>query len=118
MEPYIKDAAYLVASLAESVAILIILLGVIKTTMFYLKSTSLFTFNLEVVSAVRLQLGSALSLSLEFLIGADILKTAITPSWNEIGMLGAIVLIRTLLNYFLTLELRPLVDKPEQFGER
>ena len=54
---------------------------------------------------VRLTLGKYLALALEFQVGADILSTAIAPSWEQIGKLGAIVVIRTLLNYFLTKEL-------------
>ena len=42
-----------------------------------------------------------LVLSLEFLVAADILKSAISPTWREIGQLAAIVAIRTFLNYSL-----------------
>lgn len=54
---------------------------------------------------VRLTLGKYLALALEFQVGADILSTAIAPSWEQIGKLAAIASIRTLLNYFLTKEL-------------
>ena len=54
---------------------------------------------------IRLTLGKYLALALEFQVGADILSTAIAPSWEQIGKLGAIALIRTVLNYFLTREL-------------
>ncbi len=50
---------------------------------------------------IRLHLGRWLALSLEFLLAADILRTAVAPTWNEIGQLAAIVIIRTVLNYFL-----------------
>ncbi len=50
---------------------------------------------------VRLTLARYLSLALEFQLAADILSTAISPSWNEIGKLGAIAVIRTGLNFFL-----------------
>jgi len=50
---------------------------------------------------VRLLLGRFLALGIEFQLGADILGTAVSPSWNEIGKLGAIAAIRTVLNYFL-----------------
>lgn len=106
MEVYIKEAAHLVALLAEAVAILIILVGIIKAIAFYFKSPLPYEFRADTVTALRSRLGSSLSLSLEFLIGADILRTAISPSWNDIGMLGAIVVIRTVLNYFLTEELK------------
>jgi uncharacterized membrane protein len=57
-------------------------------------------------NAVRLTLARYLALALEFQLGADILSTAIAPSWDQIGKLGAIAVIRTGLNYFLMREMR------------
>jgi uncharacterized membrane protein len=54
----------------------------------------------------RLQLGRYLALGLEFQLGADILGTAVSPTWTEIGKLGAIAGIRTILNYFLAQDLQ------------
>lgn len=56
--------------------------------------------------AIRLRLGRWLSVVLEFLLAADILRTAIAPTWNDIGKLAAIAGIRTALNYFLQREVR------------
>ena len=50
---------------------------------------------------IRIHLGLWLSLALELEVAADILRTAIAPSWNEIGKLASIVVLRTVLNYFL-----------------
>lgn len=55
---------------------------------------------------VRLVLARYLALALEFQLGADILSTAIAPSWDAIGKLGAIAVIRTVLNYFLEREMK------------
>jgi uncharacterized membrane protein len=54
---------------------------------------------------VRLSLARYLALALEFQLAADILGTAISPGWDQIGQLGAIAVIRTALNYFLTREM-------------
>lgn len=54
---------------------------------------------------IRLYLGRYLALGLEFQIGADILSTAVAPTLDAVLLLGAIVLIRTVLNYFLSKEL-------------
>ncbi len=54
---------------------------------------------------VRLRLGRWLAVSLEFETAADILRTAVAPTWNEIGQLAAIVVLRTALNYFLEQEI-------------
>jgi uncharacterized membrane protein len=58
----------------------------------------------EEVELIRLRLGRWLTLAIEFELAADILRTAVTPSWNEIGQLAAIVVLRTVLNYFLQRE--------------
>ena len=39
--------------------------------------------------------------ALTFQLGADIVMTSVAPSWEEIGRLGAVALIRTFLNFFL-----------------
>jgi uncharacterized membrane protein len=50
---------------------------------------------------VRLTLGRWLAVALEFELAADILNTAVSPTWNEIAKLAAIAILRTALNYFL-----------------
>lgn len=57
-------------------------------------------------TSTRLTLARYLALALEFQLGADILSTAIAPSWEQIGKLGAIAVIRTGLNHFLFLEMK------------
>ena len=54
----------------------------------------------------RVTFGSAVSVSLELLLGADVLATAVAPSWDDIGKLAAIAILRTALNYFLERELK------------
>ena len=61
---------------------------------------------LERYNEIRLALARHLALALEFQLGADILSTAVAPSWEQIGKLGAVAVIRTALNYFLMREMR------------
>jgi uncharacterized membrane protein len=63
---------------------------------------------------VRLTLGRFLALGLEFQLAADVLKTAVAPSWEEIGQLAAIAAIRTALNYFLG---REIAEEKRQIAE-
>ena len=53
-----------------------------------------------------------MSLGLEFLVGADILKTAVAPTWQDIGQLAAIIAIRTVVNFLLIWEM----EKMEKSG--
>jgi uncharacterized membrane protein len=55
---------------------------------------------------VRQELGSHLLLGLEIFIAADIISSVASPTWDKVGLLGAIVGIRTILSYFLTLEMK------------
>ncbi|MFN6571055.1 DUF1622 domain-containing protein [Dendronalium sp. ChiSLP03b] len=60
----------------------------------------------DATEAIRLQLGRVLALGLEFTVASDILRTAVAPTRQDILNLGAIVLLRTLLNYFLEREIQ------------
>jgi hypothetical protein len=51
--------------------------------------------------ALRLELGR----SLEFLLGVEMLRTEIEPSWDEIARLAVIAAIRTALHDFLQREI-------------
>ncbi|MEX0940831.1 MAG: DUF1622 domain-containing protein [Candidatus Babeliales bacterium] len=54
---------------------------------------------------IRLQFGDSVILGLEFMVGADIVGSLIDPDYYNLGLLAILVLIRTILSYFLNLEL-------------
>ena len=60
---------------------------------------------------LRVKFGSSLALALELLLAADILRTAVAPTWEDIGKLAAIAAIRTGLNYFLERELSKIESR-------
>ena len=57
--------------------------------------------------------GVWLLLGLQFALAADIVRSLISPSWNDIGQLAAIAVIRTFLNYFLEKDLSDVADSPQ-----
>ena len=65
------------------------------------------------MSEIRITLGRWLALALELALAADILRTVMIPTWDEIGKLGAIVVLRTVLNYFLEREIEQEQKKAE-----
>ena len=67
----------------------------------------------EEKDAVRITLGHWLTVAIEFELAADILRTAVAPTWNIIGQLAAIVVLRTVLNYFLQLEIARAAKRRE-----
>lgn len=87
----------------EVVGALIISLGILVAGSLLIKA--LLAQRTADFTAIRLTLARYLALALEFQLGADILSTAIAPSWEQIGKLGAIAVIRTALNFFLSKEM-------------
>lgn len=63
---------------------------------------------------IRLLLGRFLALGLEFQLASDVLSTAVSPTFVEIGKLAAIAAIRTVLNYFLAQD----IERAERMVER
>ena len=59
---------------------------------------------------IRINFGGSVAVALELLLGADVIATAVAPTWDDIGKLAAIATIRTALNYFLERDLNT-VDK-------
>lgn len=47
-----------------------------------------------------------LLLALEFFLAVDIIRTVTSPTWDSLGKLGALVVIRTVLSYFLNKEVK------------
>ena len=111
---YLKQITIWLASGTEAAAALIIALAAFEATV---RSLLLFVHRSarapgpdghdahDVKEEIRLKLGRWLALSLEFALAADILRTAVAPTWDEIGKLAAIAVLRTALNFFLQREI-------------
>ena len=67
----------------------------------------------------RANLGRGILLGLELLVGADIIATVTAPlTWESVGLLGAIVLIRTFLSFSLETEIEGVVPWRRRESER
>lgn len=55
---------------------------------------------------IRLAFARYLTLALELQLAADVLSTSVAPTWDRIGKLAAVAVIRTALNFFLNKEFR------------
>ncbi|MGC9357093.1 MAG: DUF1622 domain-containing protein [Anaerolineae bacterium] len=96
--------------IVEACGALVVFLGVLRTVYRYLR---VFLRRQTVnIATLRLQLGQSMVMGLEFQVAADILKTALSPSWNEVLLLAALIALRTLLNYLLEREVEHIgLDK-------
>jgi uncharacterized membrane protein len=104
IEGTVVNAVQWLRLIVETTGAAIIGLGVIAAAYQFVRA--LVPPQIESYNGIRLTLARYLALALEFQLGADILSTAIAPSWDQIGKLGAIAAIRTGINYFLMREMR------------
>jgi uncharacterized membrane protein len=92
--------------LVEAAAALVIFAGAVVGVVDFLRASVRLQRHPDGFSAVRLGLGRFLALGLEFQLASDLLRTAVAPSFDQIGKLAAVAAIRTALNFFLARELR------------
>jgi len=57
-------------------------------------------------TSLRLDLAKGIALSLEFKMGSEVLRTVIVREWEELGILGAVILLRGLLTFLIHWEIR------------
>jgi uncharacterized membrane protein len=105
MVEVVKSISTVVATCSEFAAVVVIVIGAIQAITAAVRE---FLRTKTPIAPLAVFRGFAgwLVLALEFLLAADILKSAISPTWNEIGQLAAIAAIRTFLNYSLGHDLR------------
>ena len=116
MEAILREFSAVIALLVEGVAVLLIAYGAAEA--FANSGRHFFrrTHDAGWRKALFVRFGIWLLLGLQFALAADIVRSVITPSWNDIGQLAAIAAIRTFLNYFLErdlAEVKPLQAQPE-----
>ena len=104
MEEMLREVSHGVAICSELAAVIVIVAGAIYAVFSAAREFSR-AKRLDPLFAFR-GFAGWLVLALEFLLAADILKTAISPTWTDIGQLAAIAGIRTFLNYSLGHDLR------------
>jgi uncharacterized membrane protein len=99
----VRDAVDAVIPAVEAIGAAIVVAGVVIAAALYLASE--LRIRPVPYEHVRLVLGRFLALGIEFQLASDILRSAVSPTWDDIGQLGAIAAIRTVLNYFLAKEI-------------
>lgn len=104
-EEFLSRGVDILVRLVESAGALVIFLGAMIGFVRFVVS-AIRTRRAESFVPIRLDVGRYLALGLEFQLAGDILRTAIAPTFREIGELAAITTIRTALNYFLGREIK------------
>ncbi|MET7752213.1 DUF1622 domain-containing protein [Micromonospora sp. NPDC005367] len=105
VEGFLRHADQVLVAVVEVAGALIIFVGAVLAAVRFVVE-GLRRRTAAVFTPIRLSLGRFLTLGLEFQLAADILRTAVSPTFDQIGQLAAIATIRTVLNYFLGREIR------------
>lgn len=101
-----KDAVVVI----DTMALIIVVIGTVEAFFTGLRVAFPVRAAHPQFRTVMLRYGRWLVAGLTFQLAADIIETSISPSWEELGQLGAIAVIRTFLNFFLERDLAELGD--------
>ncbi len=102
---YILQIVIMAISIAGAV---IVLWGIAEAVGWFLvmKFTRTGKDAIQESEAIRQRLGAHLLLGLEIFIAADIISSVASPTWERVGILASIVGVRTVLSYFLRMEMK------------
>lgn len=109
MELILAAVSHYASLVLDLMALIVIAIGAIEafvTVVVKLATRGVVGATAEERHAVWMNFARWLVAGLTFQLAADIVETAIAPSWDEIGRLGAIAVIRTFLNFFLERDMR------------
>ncbi|HEY1268050.1 MAG TPA: DUF1622 domain-containing protein [Candidatus Binatia bacterium] len=100
MEALLHEIAHSVALAVEAIAILLIAIGSIEALINLIRVMFRSATGVQ-KRAVWLDFARWLVAALTFQLAADVVNTSFNPTWEEVGRLGAIAVIRTFLSFFL-----------------
>lgn len=110
MEALLHELAHYVALSIEGVGILVIAIGAIEALYGVVRVMLTTQLTDSEKEELWLRFARWLVTGLTFQVAADIVHTAIAPTWQEIGHLAAIAVIRTFISYFLDRDIEKVRD--------
>ena len=113
MEELLKVLASHVALAVETAAVLIVAFGAVQALVRTLSPLIRKPADPKWLKHLWVHFGSWLLLGLQFALAADIVRSAISPTWEQIGQLAAIAVIRTFLSFFLERDVMELAAGKE-----
>lgn len=103
MSVFLDNVELLLTYIVEICTILLELFGIIILVYTALKC---FVQWIRHDSKIRLDLAHGIALSLEFKMGSEVLRTVVVREWAELGILGAVILLRGLLTFLIHWEIK------------
>ena len=103
MHSIIKILELILTNIVEISTILLELFGV---AILVFTAITCFWYWIKHDSKIRLELAQGIALSLEFKMGSEVLRTVVVREWEELGILGVIILLRSILTFLIHWEIK------------
>ena len=117
-----KSTVDAISKVIDAVGVVVIVAGLAIATVVFLLAVRSRADRLAGYRVYRQQVGRAILLGLEFLVAADIIRTvAVSPTFRGVGVLAALVAVRTFLSFTLDVELEgrwPWQQRRTEAGSR
>lgn len=105
-EALYSEVMLTIAQLFEAIAALVLLIGLAWSAFISLRVLARTRNGQEAYALMRQSFGGAILLGLEILVAGDLIRTvAVSPTLDNVVVLGIIVLIRTFLSFSLEIEI-------------
>ena len=101
LDDQFKEIAEIVALLIQAGAVLVVTFGSAQALALAAAAVWQGAADAQRGREIWLKFATWILLALEFALAADLVRTAVAPTWEDIGKLAVIATIRTMLNYFL-----------------
>jgi len=103
METFYQNSEIVLRYIVEFSTLLLELFGICILVFSAVKA---FIFWMRRDDSIRLQLAQGIALALEFKLGGEVLRTVVVREWAELGILGAIILLRATLTFLIHWEIK------------
>lgn len=115
----IKEVLHVIVEIIDLVGVLVLLFGFVKIFLKYLKTEfkKIAHTPIRMLQKIRCEMGIYILLGLDFLIVSDIIQTILDLSIEEIIKLSSLILLRTIISYFLgkeIVEIESIHDDPDK----
>jgi uncharacterized membrane protein len=117
MEELLATSARYIGFAVEAMALAIIAVGSVRAFFAGLGAMVLRPSQHQAIREVWLDYARYLIAGLTFQLAADIVRTTVAPTWDDVGRLAAIAVTRTFLSYFLERDLVEVRERRSRTSE-
>jgi uncharacterized membrane protein len=118
LEERFSEIASYIALLIEAGAVLVVAFGAFQALMSLLLAIIGRSADEMRGREIWIKFATWILLALEFALAADLVRTAVAPTWDDISKLAVIATIRTMLNYFLAKDIAEFEQARQSSGNQ